>query len=109
MSLEYGIFSTRRFNMAGIEIDQDSKPIPNGQIFFGGDYILNPGGGMYQLVIQHVRNGENPKTFEIIAKSERAARTKINKMFPHYRVAYNQPQFRTFEDLQKARDKQKEI
>ena len=52
-----GIFSSRVFNMSGFEIAKDGKIIPEGQIFFGADFVLK-NNDEYTLIIQHVRNLE---------------------------------------------------
>ena len=59
-----GIFSSRMFNMSGLELDEKGKVIPKGQIFNGADFVLKNSVlesdkiGDYMLIIQSVRNGE---------------------------------------------------
>lgn len=87
-----GIFSSRQFNMSGLEITNDGKIIQNGQVFFGSNFILQKETG-FILIIQSVRNGEKPQKFPLQAKTQRSARMEINKMFPQFKNAYSKPRF----------------
>lgn len=86
-----GIFSARRFNMSGLELDKNWKVIPKGQIFGGQDFILKNSvlesdkAGDYMLIIQKVRNGEPTINKMLKAKTERQARIEINKINPMYK------------------------
>ena len=89
---EVGIFSSRTFNMSGFEIAKDGKIIPEGQIFFGADFILK-NNDEYTLIIQHVRNLEQTQKIKLAAKTERQARRETNKINPNWKTAYNKPSF----------------
>ncbi len=86
-----GIFSTRRFNMSGLELDENNKVLAKGQIFNGADFILKNSvfesdkAGDYMLIIQSVRNGEPTKNIMLKAKTERSARIEINKINSMYK------------------------
>lgn len=106
-----GIFSSRRFNMSGFEIEQDGKIIPHGQIFFGADFILQNHDD-FELIIQHVRNEEPTQKIKLAAKTERQARRETNKINPNWRTAHNKPSFidinryneKLAEQIQKAKE-----
>ncbi len=77
--------------MSGLEIENNGKVIPKGQIFNGADFVLKNSvfisdkTGDYMLIIQHVRNGEPTKNKMLKAKTERSARIEINKINPMYK------------------------
>jgi len=92
-----GIFSSRCFNMSGLELDEKGKVISKGQIFNGADFVLKnsvvdceckPCNNDidYMLIIQHVRNGEQTKNIRLKAKTERSARIEINKINSMYKA-----------------------
>ena len=96
MSID-GIFSSRSFNMSGLELDEKGKVIPKGQIFNGADFVLKNSVlesdkiGDYMLIIQSVKNGEKTINKMLKAKTERSARIEINKINSMYK--HNKPYF----------------
>jgi len=106
-----GIFSSRRFNMSGFEIEENGKIIPQGQIFFGADFILQNHDD-FELIIQQVRNGAQTEKIKLAAKTERQARRETNKINPMWKTAYSKPSFidinRYNEKLAEQIQKQKE-
>ena len=89
---EVEIYSSRTFNMSGFEIAKDGKIIPNGQIFFGADFVLK-NNDEYTLIIQHVRNLEQTQKIKLKAQTDRSARIEINKKNPSWKSAYSKPSF----------------
>jgi hypothetical protein len=92
-----GIFSSRCFNMSGLELDEKGKIKDKGQIFYGADFVLKNSvfesnkAGDYMLIIQSVRNGEQTKNKMLKAKTERSARIEINKINSMYK--HQKPRF----------------
>lgn len=87
-----GIFASRLFNMSGFEIEQNGKVIPEGQIFYGANFILEKETG-FILIIQQVKNGDKINKTPLKAKTQRSARMEINKLFPVFKGAYSKPRF----------------
>lgn len=80
------IFSSRMFDMKGLEIDiKTHEIISHGQIFYGGDFIVQYENGTYKLIIQTVRNGEPTKTMDLKGKTERSIRIETNKINRNYK------------------------
>jgi hypothetical protein len=86
IDMEDSIFSSRMFNMYGLEIDKKtSEIISHGQIFYGADFIVKYENGTYKLIIQTVRNGEATKSIDLKGKTDRSIRIETNKMFPRFK------------------------
>ena len=80
------IFSSRMFDMKGLEIDKKTHEIiSHGQIFYGADFIVKYENGTYKLIIQTVRNGEATKSIDLKGKTDRSIRIETNKMFPRFK------------------------
>jgi len=83
-----------RYNMAGYEITNNGKILPNGRVFFGANFILKSARG-YDFIIQQTKSGKL-QTIELKAKSDRSARIEINKLYPGLRNSYHKPRFVDF-------------
>jgi len=87
LDIEDSIFSSRMFNMAGLEIDKKTHEIiSHGQIFFGGDFIVKYENDTAKLFIQNVRNGEPTKTIDLKGQTDRSIRIETNKINPRYKT-----------------------
>lgn len=89
-----GIFCSSRHNMGGLEITQDGLVIPNGKIFFGGDFILDQG-DKFTLILQQVKNGSPVEKIPLKANTQRKARMEINKLDPRFK--WSKPAFMPYQ------------
>ncbi len=109
---EDGIFSSRSFNMAGLEIDEKHRVVKDGQIFGGRDYIAKNMPCLqidkiikFTLVSQRVKNGTDPVVLFLDAQTEREARTEVNKKCEIYKD--QKPPFIDFDKIREAKQNQR--
>lgn len=101
------IFSSRMFNMGGLEIGKtDHLVIDNGRLFFGGDYILEKSPTEFVFINQNTENGQPIKEIPLNADSQRKARRETNLMSGYIKAS--KPSFITLERLDAEKKKQNE-